>query len=138
VEQQNIEKVQRAAKFLGNLAELEEIIEELHAEKVQVEATLHGRIRELRCQCKKLHIILKEEHFHKEIANRYIEGLEKTVLEQEWEKGYVEAYYKCMINELCGKLRKTNRNKKRRLLISTKLGKKIISLKIRTVVVYWK
>jgi uncharacterized coiled-coil protein SlyX len=98
----------------GTSAELEKKVQALHAEKIQIEATLRGRIyelenkspeRELCYECKALHIRVNEERFRKESANRYIEELEETILKQESERLCVEAYYKEIVKELCGKLR---------------------------------
>jgi ATP-dependent Lon protease len=106
---------QMNATLSEQVTQLTKTVEQLHLENVQREAILRGRIRtlekelserELRCECKKLRISLNEEHFHKEMKNRYIDGVKKRVQKRECKRRYMESHYKFMINELCGELRK--------------------------------
>jgi chromosome segregation ATPase len=86
-------------------------------EQKQVEATLRARIsemeekRELRRQCEKLRVGLAKAQFQKEIANIRITDLENKVQEKDLERKNVEAYQNCVINELCVRIRKSNRNR---------------------------
>jgi chromosome segregation ATPase len=110
-----------AATLQGRVTQLENTVEQQSIENVQVEASLRGRITELeeelaererRCECKELHMRLKKAHFEKIIVFNWVDAIENVVREQECEWGNLEAYHNCVINELCAKLRESDRNKK--------------------------
>ena len=104
---------QREATLRGRVSDLENKLKE----QKQVEATLRARIsemeekRELRRQCEELRVGLTKAQFQKEIANIRITDLENEVQEKDLERKNVEAYQNCIINELCVRLRKSNRNR---------------------------
>jgi hypothetical protein len=113
--------------FLGRREELREESnsnqEQLEARKSElksVEATLRGLItdleekRELRLQCEELRISLTSVRFERDIANERIKVLEKKMRGKARESENMEAYLRCVIDELCAKLRRTtNRNKRK-------------------------
>jgi len=101
------------ATLRGRVCDLENKLKE----QKQVEATLRAHIseveekRELRRQCEKLRVSLTKAHFQKETANIRITDLENKVQEKDLERKNVEAYQNCVINELCVRLRRSNRNR---------------------------
>jgi hypothetical protein len=104
----------------SNQEQLEARVTELEC----VEATLRGRItdleeklreREVRRQCEEFRISLTEARFERDIANERNKVLEKRIREKARGSENMEANQKCVINELCAKLRRTTNRHKRNM-----------------------
>ena len=100
--------------FQGYIEELQKQVEDKDVkmeEQKQVAATLHGRVMELEKKLAKhnLCIRLAEAQFSNGVLITQIKELEKEAREHDQEKQNLEAYYKCVIDELIEKIRRTNR-----------------------------
>ena len=67
--------------------------------------------RQLRRQCENLRVNLTDAQFEKEIANIRITEPENEVHEEDLERKNVEDDQNCVINELCVRFRKSNKNR---------------------------
>ena len=80
-------------------------------ERNQVEATLRGCVMELENILAERELRLAEAHYVNGVAITWITELEKELRERDIKSQNMEAYHKCVYDELLARIRRGNRNR---------------------------